>query len=190
MATQQDPSGSVLVSTVGRRGLPWWVWAAIVLFVLLVGLWLVSLLMLPGLRQAAIQGNEASAIGYVRSVASAEQLAAQFNKGYFLPLSCLTDPSQCPPAVATTPLLGTALTDSYSTYFVVAEAATPEEIAAKGLSANSAKKWTLVVLPRQPGVTGKRVFCTDTSGSIFFTPDDKTLPDTSGGRCGNAAPLQ
>ena len=190
MATQPGPSGTVVVSTVGRRRLPGWVWAAIVLFILLVVVWLVSLLMLPGLQQAAIQGNEASAIGFVRSVASAEQLAAQFNQGYFLPVSCLTDPTQCPPAVATTPLLGTTLTDSYSMYFVVTEAATPEEIAAKGLSANSAKKWTLVVLPRQPGVTGTRVFCTDTSGGVFYTPDDKTLPDTTGGRCGNASPLQ
>lgn len=190
MATYPDPSGGVVVSTVGRRGLPWWVWAAIVIFILLVVLWLASVLMQPGLRQAVISGNEASAIGYVRAVASAEQLAAQFNKGYFLPLSCLTDPAQCPPAVASLPLLSGTLTDSYSTYFVVMEAATPEEIAAKGLSANSAKTWTLVVLPRQPGVTGTRVFCTDTSGGIFYTPDDKTLPDTTGGRCGNASPLQ
>jgi len=100
MATYPDPSGGVVVSTVGRRGLRWWVWTAIVLVILLVVLWLASVLMLPGLRTAAIKGNEVSAIGFVRNVASAEQLAAQFNKGYFLPLACLTTPAQCPPAVA------------------------------------------------------------------------------------------
>ena len=190
MATHSDPSGGAVVSTVGRRGLPWWVWAAMVLFILLVVLWLVSVLMRPGLRQAVISGNEASAIGFVRNVASAEQLAAQFNKGYFLPLSCLADPAQCPPAVSSMPLLSGAITESYSMFFRVAASPTAEELAEKSAAARSIKAWTLVVMPREPGVTGQRVFCTDTSGGIFFTPDSKTLPDPSGGRCNGAQPLQ
>ena len=190
MATYPDPSGGVVVSTVGRRGLRWWVWTAIVLVILLVVLWLASVLMLPGLRTAAIKGNEVSAIGFVRNVASAEQLAAQFNKGYFLPLACLTTPAQCPPAVASQPLLSGTLTDSYSLFFRVAASPTAEEIAEKGAAARSIKAWTLVVMPREPGVTGQRVFCTDTSGGIFFTPDSNTLPDPSGGRCNGAFPLK
>ena len=190
METLQNPSAGQARSTVGKRGLPTWVKVAIGLFVLLVVIWLVSVLSEPGLRTAAISSNEASAIGYVRAVAEAQKLAARFNGGYFLPLSCLTDPSKCPPATATLPLLSTTLTDSYSTYFVVGEAATPDEIAAKSLAANSVKTWTLVVLPRQPGVTGTRVFCTDTSGTVFYTPDEHTLPDTTGGRCNGAQPLQ
>lgn len=190
MTTQQDPSSGEVISTVGKRGLPWWVWAAIALFILLILLWLISVLSLPGLRTAAIQGNEASAIGYVHAVANAERLAAEFNKGYFLPLSCLSDPTQCPPAVSPTPLLGDTLTDSYSTYFVEDESPTAEEIAAKGAAARSIKRWSLTVLPREPGKTGQRIFCTDTTGGIFFTPDSNTLPNISGGRCGGAQPLK
>lgn len=177
-------------STSGRRGLPRWAWAAIVLFILLIVLWLAAVLMLPGLRKAALQGNEAAAIGFVRSVASAEQLAAQVNKGYFLPLSCLIEPARCPPAVASQPLLSDTLTDSYSLFFRVAASPTAEEIAEKGAAARSITAWTLVVMPQKPGVTGLRVFCTDTSGGIFFTPDSNTLPDPGGGRCGGASPLK
>ena len=193
-----NPAGGVIMTTragypddgAGRVHLPWWVWAAILLCATLGVLWFTSIISLPGLRRAAIGGNEASAIGYVRAVASAEELAAQFNKGYFLPPSCLADPAQCPPAVATQPLLAATLTESYSMFFRVAEAAAPEEIAARGAAARSIKTWVLVVMPRQPGVTGTRVFCTDTSGGIFFTPDSNTLPDPSGGRCNGAHPLQ
>jgi hypothetical protein len=190
MTTDPDSSGGVVVSSVGRRGLPMWVKAAIGLFIVLVVLWVVSLLALPGLQRAAISGNEASAIGYVAAVASAERLAAEFNKGYFLPVSCLTAPAECPPAVSPQPLLSATLTDSYSMFFRVASSPTPEEMAEKGAAARSIKAWTLVVMPRQPGVTGQRVFCTDTSGRLFFTPDANTLPDPGGGRCNGALPLQ
>jgi len=190
MAARTGLSDGAAHSTSGRRGLPWWAWAAIVLFILLIVLWLAAVLMLPGLRKAALQGNEASAIGYVRAVANAERMAAEFNKGYFLPLSCLADPVQCPPAVASQPLLSGTLTDSYSLFFRVAASPTAVEMAEKGAAARSIKAWTLVVMPRAPGVTGQRVFCTDTSGGIFFTPDSNTLPDPSGGRCGGASPLQ
>jgi hypothetical protein len=190
MSTAPDPSRGESISTVGRRGLPTWVKAAIGLFVVLVAVWLISVLSLPGLRTAAIQGNEASAIGYVHAVAGAQKLAAQLNRGYYLPLSCLSDPAQCPPAVSPTPLLAATLTDSYVTYFVEHESPTAEEIAAKGAAARSIKTWSLTVLPREPGKTGQRVFCTDTTGGIFFTPDSNTLPDVSGGRCGNTFPLK
>ena len=190
MVTDPDSAQGTVVSTVGRRALPTWVKVAIGLFVVLVTLWLVSVLSAPGLQKAAITGNEASAIGYVRAVAEAERLAAQFNKGYFLPLSCLSNPDACPPAVSSMPLLSATLSDSYSTFFTVEASPTAEEIAEKGAAARSVTKWAMVVLPRQPGVTGQRVFCTDTSGGIFFTPDSNTLPDTAGGRCGGASPLQ
>jgi hypothetical protein len=193
-----NPAGRLIMTTrsghsddgAGRVHLPWWVWAAVVLCVTLGVLGYTSIISLPGLKRAAIGGNEASAIGYVQAVASAERLAAQFNKGYFLPPSCLADPSQCPPAVAPQPLLAAALTESYSMFFRVAAPASPDEIAARGAAARSIKTWVLVVMPRQPGVTGTRVFCTDTSGGIFFTPDSRTLPDPSGGRCNGAHPLQ
>lgn len=182
--------GGEAVSSVGRRGLPWWVWAAIIIFILLVGLWMASILALPGLRRAAIQGNESSAIGYVRAVASAQAMAATFNKGYALPLTCLSDPPQCPPKVADQPLLVGTLPEAYSMYFQVTEAATAEEIAAKGAAAKSVKAWVLVLMPRQPGETGTRVFCTDGSGDVYFTPDANTLPDVTRGRCNGASKLQ
>ena len=174
----------------GTKGLPWWAWAAVVLVVMVAALWGVAVSSRPGLQRAAISGNEASAIGYVRAVASAQRLAAEFNRGFPLPLSCLSDPAQCPPAVATMPLLSGSLTDSYAEFFTVSSSPTPEEIANTGAVARSIRHWALVVLPRQPGVTGQRVFCTDTTGEISFTPDANTLPDTSGGRCGNTLPLR
>ena len=193
MTTQSSLGDGASESTPGlsgRKGLPWWVWAAIVLFAIFVLLWGVSVLSRPGLQQAAIASNETSAIGYIHAVASAERLAAQFNKGFPLPLSCLSDPSQCPAAVSTEPLLSGSLTDTYAVYFTVSSSPTPEEIAEKGAVPRSIKSWVLVVLPRQPGVTGQRVFCTDTTGEISFTPDANTLPDASGGRCGNTQPLR
>jgi len=174
----------------GTKSLPWWAWAAVVLVVVVAALWGVSVSSRPGLQRAAISGNEASAIGYIQAVASAERLAAEFNRGFPLPLSCLSDPAQCPPAVATMPLLSGSLTDSYSQFFTVSSSPTPDEIARAGAVARSIRNWVLVVLPRQPGVTGQRIFCTDATGEISFTPDSNTLPDTSGGRCGNTQPLR
>ncbi len=190
MATPSDLAGGGLQSASGRRRRLWWLSAAIGLVVIILAVWAVLALSVPGLRRAAIAGNEASAIGYVQAVASAERLAAGFNRGFSLPLSCLSDPGQCPPAVSTMPLLAASLTDSYVTYFTVSSSPTSDEIAAGGAVARSIKNWVLVVLPRQPGVTGQRVFCTDRTGEIFFTPDTNTLPDTSAGRCGNAQPLR
>ena len=190
MASGAGDPGERSGDTSGHVHLPWWVWLAILVVITLVVLWFTSAAALPGLRQAAISGNEASAIGYVHSVASAEDVAATLNKGYFLPLACLSAPAQCPPAVADQPLLAATLTDSYSMFFRVAQPASPEEMAAKGLAARSIKAWALVVIPRKPGETGQRVFCTDTSGGMFFTPDAGTLPDTGGGRCNGASPLQ
>ena len=182
-----DAPGS---TAAGRPRLPRVFWIALAVLGLLIAVWLISVLALPGLQQAAITGNEASAIGYVRAVAGAESLAASLNGGFYLPLSCLSDPAQCPPAVSPQPLLAGTLTDSYSTFFTVSSTPSPEEIAEKGAVARSVKDWVLVVLPRQPGVTGQRVFCTDATGGIFFTPDANTLPDTSRGRCGDTYPLQ
>jgi hypothetical protein len=146
--------------------------------------------MLPGLQKAAIESNEAAAIGYVRSVALAQQTASGMNGGFFLPISCLAAPSECPPAVSDQPLLTSALTEGYSMFFQAVESAPAEEIAARRANPRSVKVWALVVMPRQPGVTGKRVFCADTAGRIFFTLDANTLPDTSRGYCNGAYPLQ
>jgi len=190
MPADRNPSRGEVLSSVGRRGLPWWVWTAIVLFLVLVLLWVASILMLPGLQKAAIESNEAAAIGYVRSVALAQQAASAMNGGLYLPISCLAAPTECPPALSETPLLNGALTEGYSMFFQVVEAASAEEIAARRANPRSVKVWALVVMPRQPGVSGKRVFCADTAGTLFFTLDANTLPDTSRGHCNGAYPLQ
>ena len=190
MPADRNPSSGDVLSSVGRRGLPWWVWAAIVLFLVLVLLWVASILMLPGLQRAAIESNEAAAIGFVRSVANAQQDVAAMNGGFFLPISCLAAPSECPPALPAQPVLTGALTDGYSMFFQVVEPASAEEIAARRANPRSVKVWALVVMPRQTGVTGTRVFCADTAGKIFFTRDANTLPDTSRGYCNGAYPLQ
>jgi hypothetical protein len=190
MPTTQDPMRGEVLSSVGRRGLPWWVWTAIVLFLALVLLWVASILMLPGLQTAAIQGNESAAIGYIRNVAGAQAMAASMNRGFYLPVSCLTAPSACPPAVSEEPLLSGSLTDAYSMFFQVVEAASAEEIAAKGANPRSVKVWAMVVMPREPGVSGKRTFCVDTKGDYFFTADANTLPDISRGFCNGAYPLK
>ncbi|MCX6552653.1 MAG: hypothetical protein NTY02_16895 [Acidobacteria bacterium] len=181
---------SRVVSTVGRNGLPWWAWTGIILFVLIVVVGIAAALAVPGLVRARISGNEVSAIGYLRAVSGAEALAQSINRGYGLPIQCLENPQSCPPAVSETPLLVPMRGDAYGTLFTVAAAPSPEEIAASGASPRSIKAWTLVAVPRQPGQTGIRVFCVDGSGSISFTPDSTNLPDVSGGKCSNTAPLQ
>lgn len=190
MPADRNPSRGEVISSSGRRGLPWWAWAAIVLFLAMVLLWGASILMLPGLQKAAIESNEASAIGYVRSVALAQQAASAMNGGFFLPVSCLAAPSECPPALSAEPFLTGGLTEGYSMFFQVVEPASAEDIAAVRANPRSVKIWALVVMPRQPGVTGTRVFCADTAGKLFFTLDASTLPDTSRGYCNGAYPLQ
>ena len=177
-------------SVVKRSGMPWWAWTGIILFLLVVVGGIFSAIMIPGLVQARVSGNEASAIGYLHAVSSAEALAASLNKDYFLPPACLEAPSTCPPAISPTPLLAQRATDAYGTIFTVGAVPTADEISKAGVSPRSMKSWTLVAVPREPGVTGVRVFCADSNGGFYQMPDSKVLPETGRGKCGNAQPLQ
>ena len=69
---------------------------------------IVAAIAIPGLLRARMAGNEASAIGSMRAMSSAQAVFAATHDGRYGTLECLTVPSSCPSAdgtVSTEPFL-------------------------------------------------------------------------------------
>ena len=170
-------------------GLPRWVWALLIVFALVLVLGIAASLVLPGLIRARIAGNEASAIGTLRMVASAQATAASLNGGFYLPLDCLADPSACIPGYTGPPLMSELRGSGYSPVFVPGPAPTPEERqVAPAAAERSLEGFAFLMVPDQPGESGQRSFCVDQSFDVCYT-EGRARPDTSDGRCSACTPL-
>ena len=173
---------------------PTWAWVVIVgvglILVCAVVLGLVVALALPSLSQARISANEAGAIGAVRSVSSAQAVAAAVNGGFFLPLECLGAPSSCIPDYTGAPFLPEIRAGGYSARFVPGQSATQAERQESLAKAErSLRSFAFLMVPERPGETGRRSFCVDAGGEICFT-EGGAPPDTAGGRCSACTPLR
>jgi hypothetical protein len=176
-------------------GLPKWAWALIIVGGLLIGiavLGTVAAIAIPGFVRARNSANEASALGTVRMVASAQSTAAAYNGGLYLPLDCLASPSACIPDYTGVPFMAEirGSGSGYSPRFVAGTQATPEERElASAKAERSLKGFAFLMIPDQPGQTGRRSFCVDETGEVCFT-EGGAPPDTTGGRCAACAPLR
>jgi prepilin-type N-terminal cleavage/methylation domain-containing protein len=146
----------------------------------------------PGLLRARMSGNEASAIGAMRSISSAESSysSGAANGGFAFSLSRLVQ--SCPgsahgflsPDLSTDPSLK-------SGYQVALFAATGS--VAGPLDCNGAATVTgyyATALPIQPGVTGNRGFGTYTVGTVFFTPNGVAPTEAEMTPGGGGTPIQ
>ncbi len=150
---------------------------------------IIAAIAVPSLLRARVSANEAVAIGDARSVISAEMSYASSNGGYYDILECLSNPYNCIPDYPTTAptFLGAELTSALvksgyrRTFYPGANADLTAEQSSV-LSPTSLVTFAYVAVPENPGVTGVRAFCADSTGRICAIPDGE-VPAILDGTC-------
>ncbi len=148
---------------------------------------IVAAIAIPSLLRARVSANEAAAIGDIRSLISGQVAYSSFNGGFYASrLECLSSPGDCI-ANFTSPLPeergGTAQfldprtiaspKNGYGREFVPGARAPG--------SATSTSTFAFLAYPINPGQSGVRSFCGDSSGRICYDPrGGKDLIETVG----------
>jgi hypothetical protein len=131
---------------------------------------IIAAIAIPGLLRARMSGNEASAIGRMRAMASAQVAYSSVHDGRYGTLPCLTNPSSCPNEPITTPYFqdDTAPDGTRSGYRFQLHVA------------EDGSRFTYFGEPANAGVTGTRSFCIDPTGVVTVYPDAKIVSPPSG----------
>ena len=137
---------------------------------------IIAAIAVPGLLRARMSGNEASAIGSIRNIASAEATYASAcgGGGYAISLVDLaTAPVAGGPAFIPSDLGGAkdAATAKSGYFFAITDGPTPSTVLAKASTCNNAAndsktQFFATTEPGTKGTTGTRYFATDHSGMI------------------------
>ena len=153
---------------------------------------IIAAIAVPGLLRARMSGNEASAIGSMRAISSAESSysAGGANGGFAATLARLAQP--CPgsaqgfisPDLATDP----STKSGYQITLGPAGGAVAGPMDCNG--APSVTGYYATALPTQPGVTGNRGFATSTAGTVFFTPNGIAPTEAQMAPGGGGTPIQ
>jgi prepilin-type N-terminal cleavage/methylation domain-containing protein len=135
---------------------------------------IIAAIAVPGLLQARMSGNEASAIGSLRAIDGAESTYAAgcANGGYAVALADLAKPPQTSKQAFLSPDLSTD--PSRKSGYIVSLAAETgaAQVTAAGSTCNAAANDAMTLYwagarPITVGSTGTRAFATDTRGTIF-----------------------
>jgi hypothetical protein len=123
----------------------------------------VAAIAIPALLRARVSANEAATIGDTRTVISAQAAYASTAQGYGS-LSCLAKPASClrsyrGPAFLDEALASATQKDGYDRGFHPGPAG-PRE--------GTYRAFAYVSTPREPGRTGVRSFCGDSTGRVCF----------------------
>ena len=150
---------------------------------------IIAAIAIPSLLRARVSANEARSIGDIRTVISAEMTYASTNGGFYDTLECMASPTRCIPDYPTqSPVfLGPEFTvttkGGYDRIFYAGPAAPPDGT----LSPSSMSSFAYVSVPTEPGTTGIRAFCGDSTGMICATADG-TMPEITNGACPEDCP--
>ena len=159
----------------------------------------IAAIAIPNLLRSKVAGNEATAIGSLRNIMSAEAAyKATYNIGYTNDLNSLAGSADSgQPSCTSAQLLDAALakntignkTEKSGYRFTFAagkEPYKPELPVPPGCTVGKADGYAIQADPVDPGVSGKRHFCADASGAIRF--DANREIDVTGGMCSPSAP--
>lgn len=134
----------------------------VVAFIPIVGI--VAAIAIPSLLRARIAANEASVIGDIRTILSAEAAYQASNSGPYGTITCLSTPSGCLPGYNGPPFLDASLAQPQATVrgYVRRWSEVPASRGARG----SIELFCYSATPAQPNQTGVRSFGGDSSGLI------------------------
>ena len=141
---------------------------------------IIAAIAIPGLLRARMSGNEASAIGSMRTIVSAQQTyASSSGGGYAATLTRLA--AACPNSQAgfISADLGLADTTQKSGYTVTMAAGNGVALTARDCNTNTTvSNYYASAVPVSPGTTGSRSFATDAGGTVWqnTTATAPTLP--------------
>jgi uncharacterized membrane protein YhaH (DUF805 family) len=154
---------------------------------------IIAAIAIPSLLRARVSANEASAIGNVRTVISAEAAYQTVNQGFYDGRGeCLSGPQTCIPDYTGPTFIDAALfAGSRSGYVHELQGGAPAA-AAKGISPSSTDAFAVIAYPTVPGKTGVRAFCGDATGRVCAVASGSRedliagSPGQSDIRCGDA----
>jgi type IV pilus assembly protein PilA len=144
---------------------------------------IIAAIAIPGLLRARMSGNEASAIGSIRAINSAQASysSSAANGGYAISLVTLAAP--CPGSTQGFISPDLALNPSLKSGYRVTLAAATTGVAMTAGDCNGTMPETdyfATALPITVGTTGGRGFGATASGTIFFTSTGAAPPQTGG----------
>jgi prepilin-type N-terminal cleavage/methylation domain-containing protein len=152
---------------------------------------IIAAIAIPGLLRARMAGNEASAIGSLRAINSAQSTYSSSCgvNGFVVSLVSLATPPVAGQAGFISPDL--ALQPSVKSGYTVglAPVAAPVAIALAAATCNGAASWAdyhATATPVSVGSTGQRSFAADSRGTIYFLASGVAIPPGMGA----AVPLQ
>lgn len=143
------------------------------------------------LLRAHVSTAEATAIGDIRTVISAQAAYADRNDSRYEPrLSCLVEPATCLPdyPAGGPPFLDRKLASlkpkaGYRRAFHPGPPAAPRPPLRGRPRPLGLVSFAYTAVPEEPGQTGVRGFCGDSTGLICFTPDGREPGVTPDGKC-------
>jgi prepilin-type N-terminal cleavage/methylation domain-containing protein len=142
---------------------------------------IIAAIAVPGLLRARMSGNEASAIGSLRAINSAESTYSSScgANGYAQNLSDLSKPPTGSSAGFISPDLNTNGVTKSGFYVNLSTDTSAVKITdasktCNGSTANAMSAYFAEAHPVTAGSTGQRAFATDTRGTIYFKNDGST----------------
>ena len=149
---------------------------------------IIAAIAVPGLLRARISGNEASAIGSMRAINTAQQNYSQMCNGYAAALPELS-PAPAGAGAFLSPDLtsGASVTKSGFTVRLTGSNALPAPLPT-GCTGTSANYYASAVALSTS--TGSRAFATGETGTIFYTSTPLTAPTAAVVLAGTGTPIQ
>lgn len=143
-----------------------------------------SAIAIPGLMRGRMSGNEASAIGSLRAIASAEAAYASAAGGGGYAIALATLATACPgasigfisPDLSTDP----SLKSGYTVTLGDSTVGTPTNVVDDCNGTKSRSGFYAKAVPLTIGTTGMRGFATSATGTISFTKNGAAPPETGG----------
>jgi type IV pilus assembly protein PilA len=142
---------------------------------------IIAAIAVPGLLRARMSGNEASAIGSLRAINSAEVAysSAAASGGYAVLLAtlaqgCGSGQGFISPDLAVDPSIKSGYTVTLD------DSGTAADVVDDCNATMSRSGYYATADPVTAGQTGVRGFSTATAGTIFFTSDGSSAPETGG----------
>jgi uncharacterized membrane protein YhaH (DUF805 family) len=154
---------------------------------------IIAAIAIPSLLRARVSANEASAIGNVRTVVSAQAVYQTVNQGFYDGRwECLSGPQTCIPDYAGPTFIDAAIFAGPRSGYVHELHGGATRPAATGISPSSTDEFAVIAYPVAAGKTGVRAFCADASGRVCAVTNGKrsellaASPGESGMRCADA----